>query len=368
MLRERDAVLGDVLDEMFGGDEAIKFALAANLTYYGDDPDTLPFIAYAIPQASYLIGGGHYIRGGSQALSDRLAAIVTDAGGAIETGREAVAILTDAGRVTGVQHAGRDGRNRQTDHAPVLFGDAAPHVLAELLPDEEQDRFSAPFRDRKLSTSLWTVALGLDRKPAEFGARTYSTIILPDWMIKLNQFRDAAAVLGQDPSETTRLPPYSFVDYSRIDTGLNQAAPFLGTLCGLDRWGNWTGLGAATIRDRKQRWMDRLVRDLDRQFPGITGSIVQREMAIAPTFHHYLNTPRGAVYGFAPTRGVGGLNAGSPLTPVANLFLASAFTRAGGFTGAMLGGVEAARAALKVTRNDDADEAKTDLITGAALY
>ena len=54
---------------------ASKFALAANLGYYTDDPDTMPFISYAIPQASYLAGGGHYIRGGSQVLSDRLVAI-----------------------------------------------------------------------------------------------------------------------------------------------------------------------------------------------------------------------------------------------------------------------------------------------------
>ncbi|MDR3417499.1 MAG: NAD(P)/FAD-dependent oxidoreductase [Nevskia sp.] len=368
MLRDRHTSLGDVLNQLFGQDEAVKFALAANLGYYADDPDTLPFVAFAIPQASYLIGGGHYIRGGSQSLSDRLAAIVVEAGGAIETGRDAVAILTDHGRATGVRHAARDGRDPREDHAPVLFGDAAPHVLAEMLPDEEQDRFSAPFRDRKLSTSLWTVALGLDRKPAAFGVGTYSTIVLPDWMIRLDQFRTAAAVLGHDPSDAPMLPPYSFVDYSRIDTGLNQEAPFLGTLCGLDRWDNWTGLGAATVRDRKQRWMDRLVRDLDRQFPGIAASIVHREMAIAPTFHHYLNTPRGAVYGFAPTRETGGLNAGSPLTPVANLFLASAFTLAGGFTGAMLGGAEAVRAALKAASNDESDGGKTDRASGVVLY
>ena len=41
----------------------------------------MPFISFAIPQASYLLGGGHYIRGGSQILSDRLVAIVREAGG-----------------------------------------------------------------------------------------------------------------------------------------------------------------------------------------------------------------------------------------------------------------------------------------------
>lgn len=365
MLRDRRASLSDVLDQLFGRDEAVKLALAANLTYYADDPDTLPFVNYAMPQASYLIGGGHYIRGGSQALSDRLAAIVVSAGGTVETGREATGILIEHGRAVGVRHAARNGRDEQEDHAPVLFGDAAPHVLAEMLPDGEQDRFSAPFRDRRLSTSLWTIALGLERRPAAFGVRAYSTIVLPDWMVRLGQFRDAAGVLASDPAEGAALPPYSFVDYSRIDSGLNQEAPFLGTLCGLDRWENWTGLSAGGIRDRKQRWMDRLVGDLDQQFPGIAGSIVYREMAIAPTFQHYLNTPRGAVYGFAPT---GEPGHGSPVTPVANLFLASAFTMGGGFTGAMMGGAEAVRAALRAVPGNVPSEPRTRQAAGVILY
>ena len=54
-------------------DEAIKLVLGAALAYYHDDPDAMLFLSFAIPQASYLVGGGHYVRGGSQALTDRLA-------------------------------------------------------------------------------------------------------------------------------------------------------------------------------------------------------------------------------------------------------------------------------------------------------
>ena len=71
LIRDRHANLSEVFHRLFGDDEAVKLALASNLGYYTDDPDTMPFIAYAIPQASYLLGGGHYIRGGSQVLSGR---------------------------------------------------------------------------------------------------------------------------------------------------------------------------------------------------------------------------------------------------------------------------------------------------------
>ena len=72
LIGDRQATLGEVLQRLFGDDEAVKLALAPNISYYTDDPDTMPFIAFAVPQASYLLGGGHYVRGGSQTLSDRL--------------------------------------------------------------------------------------------------------------------------------------------------------------------------------------------------------------------------------------------------------------------------------------------------------
>ena len=138
--------------------------------------------------------------------------------------------------------------------------------------------------------------------------------------------------------------PYGVAAYDQIDSGLNQNAPYLVSIVGVDRLENWTDLDADAKRSRKARWMDRIIADLDGQFPGIGGAVVQREMSTAETFHHYLNTPGGALYGFAPeTRGI------MPFaeTAIEGLYLASAFTGAGGFTGAILGGDWAARAAMK---------------------
>jgi all-trans-retinol 13,14-reductase len=90
--------------------------------------------------------------------------------------------------------------------------------------------------------------------------------------------------------------------------------------------------------------MDRIVADLDRQFPGLAGGIVHREMATPETFQQYLNTPGGSLYGFAPeSRGFTPRAA----TAIGGLYLASAFTGGGGFTGAILGGGWAVRAAMR---------------------
>lgn len=90
----------------------------------------MPFLSFAIPQASYLLGGGHYICGGSQVLSDRLVAIVRKAGGACEATRDASAILLEGDRVCGVRHHARDAQDSLEDIAPIVFGNAAPSVLA----------------------------------------------------------------------------------------------------------------------------------------------------------------------------------------------------------------------------------------------
>jgi all-trans-retinol 13,14-reductase len=77
---------------------------------------------------------------------------------------------------------------------------------------------------------------------------------------------------------------------------------------------------------------------------------VQSEMATAATMRHYLNTPGGATYGFAPEppKGLPTLGSESGVTTtVPGLWLASSYGGAGGFTGTMLTGLLAAQAALK---------------------
>ena len=189
-------------------------------------PDTMPFISFAIPQASYLLGGGHYIRGGSQVLSDRLVAIVREAGGACEVTRDASAILLEGDRVCGVRHHARDARDLQEDIAPIVFGNAAPSVLAAMPPEQARPSFSALYNDRCPSISLWAISLGLSRRSREFGVRRYSTAILPAWMMALADIRQAGAFCRDDPG--TRIPPYSFVAYDQIDLRTEPEWPLSG--------------------------------------------------------------------------------------------------------------------------------------------
>ena len=166
LLRDMKLSLAEVFDHLFGDDETPKLALAANLGYYGDDPARLWWVFFALGQGGYLASGGTYIKGGSGVLSASLVGVVQAEGGAARTGRIVTEIiLDDEGRAAGVAHTAADGTDRVVDRAPVLFGNAAPTVLAEALPPQARSAFAARYQGRRLSISLFDIALGLSRPP-----------------------------------------------------------------------------------------------------------------------------------------------------------------------------------------------------------
>jgi len=345
ILRDLRSSLSEVFERYFGDDEAIKFALAGNLPYFTDDPDDVWWLAYVFVQGGYLKSGGYYIKGGSQSLSDRLAAIIREAGGETLTEAPATGItLGSVGEVTGVRYSA--GGVEQFSSAPRIFANAAPHVIEGLLPDGHRDAFMAPFRDRPLSISLLSATIGVNRHPAELGFSSYSTVLVPEWMAKFSDFRSGTALLGDLPGE--RMPVLCVVDYSHIDSGLSESGVFPINVVCADRLDNWRDLSEEDYLRRKDAWLGAIVRRLDAEWPGVADAIVESSMATARSMQHHLNTPGGAVYGFALRRPEA--YQGPPQTfetPVKGLWLSSAYSGGGGFTGAMSAGAGAVRAALR---------------------
>ena len=349
LLRDMRLSLSEVFEHLFGDDEGPKLALAANLGYYADDPDRLWWLFYAIAQGGYLASGGTYIRGGSGALSRSLIGVVEADGGAARAGRTVTEIILDGqGRAVGVAHTAADGSDRVVDRAPVLFGNAAPTVLADALPAPARPAFAAHYAGRRPSTSLFSIALGLTRPPREVGFTEYSTVLIPEWMNSLSDYARCAGVLADAPG--TRMPVVGVVDYGAVDSGLNPDGPHLVSVVGVDRVANWDGLDDQAYQAKRDGWLEAIVAGIDRSFPGFAGAVVQREMATAATMRRYLNTPDGAIYGFAPEppQGLSALGSERAVaTTVPGLWLASSYGGSGGFTGAMMTGMLAAQAAMK---------------------
>ncbi len=176
----------------------------------------------------------------------------------------------------------------------------------------------------------------------------YNTILIPELVNSLADYARLAETLADAPG--TNMPVIGVVNYDAIDSGLNPNGPHLVSITGIDRVANWEGLDDQAYRAKRDRWLDAIVTCVDRSFPGFAGAVVQREMATAATMRRYLNTPDGAVYGFAPDPPQGLPAAASEkavATTVPGLWLASSYGGSGGFTGVMLTGMLAAQAAMK---------------------
>jgi all-trans-retinol 13,14-reductase len=299
VLRWVRASLSEVFGHYFGDHEAIKIALAANLPYYADDPDRMWWLAYAVAQGGYFHGGGHYLKGGSQVLSNRLVDRIRESGGEALAGRTVVEVqLGEHGEVSGVRYRSQKGGGDAIAKAPVVFANASPLAVEGMLPAAERERFMAPYRGKRLSTSLFSISLGLSRRPSDLGMSAYSTAIIPKWMERLSDFKRCAELLADMPS--SRLPALMVVDYSRIDSGLIGGALCPVSVVGLDRLANWAGLSDTDYNSRKGAWLESVIERLDAEWPGFGRAVAQQEMATARTMHEFLHTPGGAIYGFAP--------------------------------------------------------------------
>src|SRR6202011_3250362 len=253
-IRDWRLSLSQKLDRVFGDNEAVKCALAANLSYYHDDPATLWWIHFAIAQGGYLLGGGRYVRGGSQRLSSALARAIKSAGGEVMVRRVVSGIgLNARGHAASVTHTARDGGDPQVVECRRIVSNAAPAMLATLMPAAAANKLATSYLQRESSISLFALTLGLSRPPSDFGVTSYSTQLLPPWMTQLSDYAQGTSLMAGEPDG--RMPPLAIVDYAAIDSGV-PAPPYVLSIFGPDRLSNWDGSDIDGYRDKRARWRD----------------------------------------------------------------------------------------------------------------
>jgi phytoene dehydrogenase-like protein len=330
---ERTLSLQQKLDEVFGDNEPVKCALAANLAYYHDDPATLSWLLFAVAQGSLLLNGPCYVKGGSQRLSSALARAVKSAGSEVMVRRSvsAVAPAPDGGYV--VTHTAKDGSDPQCVATARIVSNAAPETLAALLPDADAKELRERFTQQP-SISLFALTLGLSRPPGDFGLHGYSTQLLPPWLTRLSDYKLGTTLMSAEPG--VKMPPLAIVDYAAIDAGV-PAPPYVLSVFGPDRLSNWDASDMARYRDKRGRWQAAIIGYLDGHYPGLGAAITATSFNTALSVRHYLNAPHGAVYGFAPAPSSDSTPMRSPRTPLPGLYLSSAYANFGGYSGVIQG-------------------------------
>ena len=291
--------------------------------------------------------GSRYIRGGSQRLSHALARAVKSAGGEILLGRPVTEIAIDRdGHPSAVVHEQREGGERVEVRAPIVLINAAPAVVANMLPPSVRGRFWASYAKRRLSISLFSATFDLSTRPTEIGFKRYSTLLLSKWMMRLADHRRSGELMAGMPGDA--VPPMALVDYSAIDSGLC-GPPYPVSAVGVDRTANWSGLDGATYDAKRDRWREAVRGAIDREFPGFAAKVVASVFNTASTMSTYLNAPEGAIHGFAPVPPSGPIWKGperSPKTAIPGIYRASSYAGNGGFTGAIMAGAAAAEEVL----------------------
>jgi phytoene dehydrogenase-like protein len=323
--------LSQKLDRVFGDNEAIKCVLAANLSYFHDDPTTLWWIYFAFAQGSYLQGGGRYVQGGSQRLSSALARAIKLAGGEALV-RRVVSGISLNGDINTVTHTAKDGSDPKTVECLRIIGNAAPAALAPLMKADAAEKLSQNYARQTPSASLFALTLGLSKPPREFGVTTYSTQLLPPWMKQFSDYGQGAALMAEEPGE--RMPPMSVVDYAAIDSGV-PTPPYVLSVLGPDLLSNWDSSDLEAYRERRGRWEIAIVRYLSSYYPGLGDAVVASSFNSALSVRQYLNAPEGAVYGFAPSppSSIRQNPFRSPRTAIPGVYLSSAYAGFGGYTG-----------------------------------
>ncbi|ABE41348.1 FAD dependent oxidoreductase [Rhodopseudomonas palustris BisB5] len=326
------STLADKLQALFGDNEAVKCAIAGNLSYFHDDPATLWWVPFAMMQGSFLLTGARFVQGGSQRLSSGLARAVRVGGGEVVLRRVVSGVeIGEAGHAHRITHTARDGSDPQTVEALTVVGNAAPGALAALMPDAQGERLTRSYAGRTPSLSLFALTLGLSTPPRAFGFTSYATQLLPDWMTTLASYAEGKALMAGEP--TGRMPPLAIADYAAIDSGV-PSPPYVLSVVGPDQTSNWSGLTQDDYRAKRSRWQQAIIDQLDRNYPGLAGAVTAASFNSAQSVQQYLNLPEGSVYGFAPLPPDNtGAPYRSPRTVLPGLYLASAYAGVGGYSG-----------------------------------
>jgi len=335
-VRDWKLSLAEKLQKTFGDNEAVKCAIAANLSYYHDDPKTLWWPFFAIAQGGLLLSGGCYVQNGSQRLSSALAREIKRAGGEAVL-RRVVTGIEKNGDTFRISHTAKDGSDPKVAEAARVVSNAAPSSTAALLPERLRQPFLARYEGRASSISVFALTLGLSKPPREFGFEAYSTQLLPDWMTRLDDYARATTLMADEPSE--KMPPLAIADYAAIDSGVS-APPYVLSVIAPDRLSNWTDLDQESYRAKRGRWQSAIVAYLDRHFAGLESAVVASSFNTAASIRQYLGAPEAAVYGFAPVppQSAFDMPKRSPATAVEGLYLSSAYAGFGGYTGVIQAG------------------------------
>lgn len=328
--QEKEKSIGEFLDSIIG-DEDLKLVLLGNLGYFHDDPYSLSLTYYSVAQGSYYKGGGSFIRGGSQKLSDYLAGYIRSHGGEVLLNHLVTGLIPEGRRLSGVNFRKKTGSSSTTitAYSDEIIANMSMPGLRELLPGEDALRISDAIRGQRPGASLLTIYFGFKKSLKESGFRFYSTFVYD------SSVRSQSDILKNNRSDFEHRS-FAFVDYGQVDSQLAPEGKSVGAVCCIDYTADWEKLSKEEYKRKKEEAAQIFIRRLENLIPGFSSCLEYYEVGTPLTVKRYTLNPEGAVYGFAQEPSRPAVNYAGIFD---NLHFASAWgSLGGGYSGTILSG------------------------------
>jgi len=332
--------LGEFMDSIIKNED-LKLVLLGNLGYFHDDPYTISLSYYSAAQGRYFRGGGNYIKGGSQNLSNYLADYIKKNNGELILNHTVRKIITKNNKAIGVTFIpnGKPDTEILELYAELIIANASiPAVAHDLLSKEHGKELIKQIDGMKIGASLLSLYLGFKKPLSELGSKHYSYFVY-DSSVKIQ-----ADILPNNRGDFEKRS-FTFIDYSQVDSELAPKGKSVGVVCCIDYLSDWENLDKKAYKAKKEHVAQIFLDKLEKIIPGIKDQTEYYEVATSKTVGRYILTPESAVYGFAQTpENV----MREKINSIENLYFASAWTKiGGGFSGAIYSGYLCAYNILK---------------------
>lgn len=340
MLGYMNKTLDDVL-KTYVTDQKLVAVFTQLAALAGNSPKEVSAIFFFAMWGSYHIGGFWYFEGGSQALSDAMARYITDHNGVIELNTLATRIMVENNAVKGVRAA-----NGVCYMAPVVISNAnAPDTLLKMVGESNLPaEYVNSLKAMTIGKSAVVIYLGVDKDYRDVFAGTHEVMI--------SETYDVEAVFQAIDACTPETTAYSLANYSVVDPGVAPAGKNvlmitsqLADSCNQDWRFNVSHRDYTAYKDQiAEVYLQRA----EKYLPGLRQHIEVMEIGTPQTIKGFTANPKGTIFGWDNTVAQATKNRLPQETPIANLYLAGAWTFPGGGQSAvMISGANAAQLVLK---------------------
>jgi C-3',4' desaturase CrtD len=333
----------DALDKHGATDPAHKAFIDAQLLdsmQCVSDDCALPNGSYALEIYRY---GAQYVPGGLASIADELANNITSNGSQIHYASRARRIVTEKGRVVGVESHGRMFKS------PIVISTAPVTDTLELLGDAKPARLERQAANQPEIWGAFTLYMGVRETILPADAGYFEQVVDHDHNGLTENF-----LVSISPAWDRSRAPEGFRSIT-ISTHVHAK--------------EWFGLSEDAYHNKKTEHEKRILNRLEALWPGFNANLVHLESGSPRTFEQFTLHSLGRVGGIPQTPAAANFNAQHHRTGIEGLFLAGETIFPGqGTIGVAVSGYNASRTAMRYLRGTNSattQRTQRSVISGA---